>query len=279
MRRVAFSSETKALSALGFTAIRELTNGEAVFVASDLSITSRTLLKRPLAHCVKEIFYFSNKASHYKGEAIGGHRAKLGALLKERIPESVLGSVDQITPIPYSAIPAASGLTIATGIPSVSAIVKEDIRTFTQPDQALREQLVRKAFSYIPSEIRNRSILIVDDTLIGGTVIKEIVVTLYQLGAKDVHVAIAAPPTRYDCDYGMNIRHNSDRPLVAKRRSAEEVSEIIGAKSLTYLSIDDIAVLGNELCVGCLTGSYPTAAWDDPLASVTTRYRSCPEFS
>jgi amidophosphoribosyltransferase len=252
------ASETCALDLLGAELAREVGRGELV-VIDGRELTS-TQAVPPAAHgalCVFEFFYLARPDSVLEGIEVYGARVRMG----ERLAEEAPVDADLVMPVPDSGTPAAIGFARGSGIPFSEGLIKNRYvgRTFIQPDQALREQGIRLKFNPL-DEVAGKRVVVVDDSIIRGNTTRQLVTTLFEVGATEVHLRISSPPVVGPCFYGIDFA--SEDELIAASRTVEEVREHIGATSLAYLSLDGLTAStqrpGASLCRACLTRDYPT---------------------
>jgi amidophosphoribosyltransferase len=138
-------------------------------------------------------------------------------------------------------------------------------RTFIQPSQSLREQGVKMKLSPVRGVVEGKRVIMVDDSIVRGTTSRRIVTMLKEAGATEVHVVISSPPIKNPCFYGIDT--STTEELIASDKSVEEIRQLIGADSLTFLSLEGMveAIGKNEFCLGCFTGNYPTEIYPDTL--------------
>ena len=188
----------------------------------------------------------------------------------ERLAEEAPVEADLVMPIPDSGTPAAIGFAKASGIPYEEGLIKNRYvgRTFIQPDQELRRQGIRLKFNPL-DEIAGRRLVIVDDSIVRGNTMRQLVAMLFDAGAAEVHVRISSPPVVSPCFYGIDMADEAE--LAAAHRSVEEMREHIGATSLHYLSLDGMQwatrLPEESVCRACFTRSYPTAVPDGRLVA------------
>ena len=253
------ASETCALDLVGAELEREIARGELVVVDDDgVTVTQAVPGENGGALCIFEFFYLARPDTRLAGVEVHAARIRMG----ERLAEEAPVEADLVMPIPDSGTPAAIGFSRATGIPFSEGLIKNRYvgRTFIQPDQGLREQGVKLKFNPL-AEVKDKRIVVVDDTIVRGTTTKQIVAMLFEAGAAEVHVRTAAPPIVSQCYYGIDFADEDE--LVAAGRTVEEVREHIGATSLAYLSLEALQASTrrpeSSFCRACLTRDYPTA--------------------
>ena len=255
---VAVASESVALELMGGKAVRDLLPGEVlVLERGQLARTSRIPNGGDRAHCMFEWVYFSRPDSISEGQPVYDVRHRIGLRLAKEAP----ASADIVVPVPDSARPQALGFAEASGIPYAEALIKNRFveRTFILPDQHRRESEVRIKLHPIPGLLKGKRVVLLDDSIVRGTSMREIVQMVRNAGATRVDVRIGCPPIRAPCYFGIDMKERKE--LVAHNRTPEEIAAIIGADSVHYLSIpglvDSIGLRYEELCLGCLTGKYP----------------------
>ncbi len=179
----------------------------------------------------------------------------------ERLAAEAPAEADLVMPIPDSGTPAAVGFSRASGIPYSEGLVKNRYvgRTFIQPDQALRQQGIKLKFNPL-AEVAGRRLVVVDDSIVRGNTMRQLVAMLFEAGAAAVHVRISSPPVVSPCFYGIDM--GDDGQLAAAGRSVEEMCDYIRASSLHYLSLAGMQsatrLPEESVCRACFTRSYPT---------------------
>jgi amidophosphoribosyltransferase len=257
------ASETCAFDLLGAEAVRELAPGELVVVDEDGCRSEQAVEpKGGGALCIFEFIYFARPDSRLRGIELHGARVRMG----ERLAAEAPVEADLVMPIPDSGTPAAIGFARASGIPFAEGLIKNRYvgRTFIQPDQALREHGIRTKFNPL-AEVSGKRVVVVDDSIVRGSTTRQIVATLFEAGAVEVHVRVSSPPILSPCFYGIDMADEEE--LVAAGRSVEEVRELLGATTLAYLSLEGLQDSTRRpegtFCRACLTKSYPTRIPED----------------
>lgn len=251
-----FASEDSALR-LFVNEIRDVTPGEVFLISED--VESKVLANESHYHCVFEYIYFARPDSVLDGVSVYKARVKMGQELARESP----ASADVVIPVPDSGRAAALGFSQVSGIPYAEGLIKNRYigRTFIMPGQFYRELKVKLKLSPVRDVIDGKRVVLVDDSIVRGTTMKRIVAMLRKAGAKEVHVRIASPPIKHPCYMGIDIptRHE----LIAAFGSIEKVRRVIGADSLSYLTVEGLkkAVGIKDLCMACLTGNYPEWAF------------------
>ncbi|GAB6665027.1 amidophosphoribosyltransferase [Streptococcus uberis] len=260
------SSETCAFEVIGAKWVRDVLPGEIIII-DDNGITYDTYIKdTQLAICSMEYVYFARPDSTIYGVNVHTARKNMG----RRLAQEFKHEADIVVGVPNSSLSAAMGFAEESGLPNEMGLVKNQYtqRTFIQPTQELREQGVRMKLSAVSGVVKGKRVVMVDDSIVRGTTSRRIVSLLREAGAKEVHVAIGSPELKYPCFYGIDIQ--TRRELISANHTVDEVCEIIGADSLTYLSlegmIDSIGLKTDApnggLCVAYFDGKYPTPLYD-----------------
>jgi amidophosphoribosyltransferase len=251
------ASETCALDLIGADVVRDVRPGEVVWVDQDGQHSAQALPGGRDAHCIFELVYFARPDSRLAGVEVHGARVRMGEALAREAP----AEADLVIGIPDSGTPAAIGFSKASGIPFNEALIKNRYvaRTFIQPDQVMREQGIRMKFNPL-DEVEARRIVVVDDSIVRGNTMRQLVSMLLDAGASEVHVRISSPPVVSPCFYGIDMADENE--LAAAHRSVEEMRGLIGATSLHYLSVDGMQeatrLPEDAVCRACFTREYPT---------------------
>lgn len=256
---IVFASETCALDVLGAQYIRDLDAGEIVVVDNTGVRSIRSHCKGKSHMCVFEFVYFARPDSYIEGMSVHEARRNAGRILAQEHPVEA----DVVIGVPDSGLDAALGYAEQSGIPYGMGFVKNRYiaRTFIQPTQAQRDTGVRMKLNVVPSVIKGKRVIMVDDSIVRGTTSARIVKLLRDAGASEVHVRVSAPPFISPCYYGTDI--DSKEHLIACQMNLDEIQKMIGADSLGYLSVDGVKKMAEDadcdFCVGCFTEKYPSA--------------------
>lgn len=260
------ASETCAFEVVGADWVRDVEPGEIVVIDnSGIQYDSYTR-DTQLAVCSMEYVYFARPDSVIHGINVHTARKNMG----RRLAREFQHKADIVVGVPNSSLSAAMGFAEESGLPNEMGLIKNQYtqRTFIQPTQELREQGVRMKLSAVSSVVKGKRVVMIDDSIVRGTTSRRIVQLLRDAGAKEVHVAIGSPELKYPCFYGIDIQ--TRRELISANHTVEEVCEIIGADSLTYLSLEGmIEAIGIDtdapkggLCVAYFDGEFPTPLYD-----------------
>lgn len=254
---IVFASETCALSATGAELIRDVEPGEIIIAEDGKFKAMPSGLVKPCSKCVFEYIYFARPDSVIDGISVFDARRKAGALLARQYPVEA----DCVIGVPESGIDAALGYALESGIPYEKGFVKNSYvgRTFIKPSQEERARSVRIKLNPIESAVKGKRVVMIDDSIVRGTTIANLVNLLRSAGASEVHVRISSPPFIRPCFYGTDVP--SCDKLIACRHTIDEIRDIIGADSLGYLKVDSLGDMlgeeGHHFCDACFTGDYP----------------------
>ena len=252
----AVSSETCAFDVIGAEYIRDIEPGEIVTIDHNGIRCNRYSDFRHNYMCAMEYIYFSRPDSDIEGCNVHNFRKLSGRLLYREAP----ADADIVVGVPDSSTSAAMGYAEASGLPYEMGLIKSKYvgRTFIQPSQELREKGVRMKVSAVKTIVRDKRIVLIDDSLVRGTTSRRIVKMLREAGAKEVHIRIASPPIISPCFYGVDISTYDE--LICAHKNIEEVRQMLGADSLAFLSEQALYEAGHrsELCLACFSGNYPT---------------------
>ncbi len=252
------SSETCAFDLIGAKYIREIEPGEIVIIDKDgIKFDNIPSENKRHAYCVFEHIYFARPDSIVFNKTVYTFRKVLGRMLSEEKPVDA----DIVVPIPDSGIAAAIGYSEASGIPYETALIRNHYigRTFIEPKQSIRHFGVKLKLNAIKEILKNKRVILIDDSIVRGTTSRKIVKLVREFGASEVHMRISSPTTNYPCFYGIDTPTRKE--LIASSHSVEEIRKYITADSLAYLSLDSLKkALGNEFanyCYACFNGDYP----------------------
>tara|TARA_Y100000817_G_C16838938_1_gene537102 strand:+ start:25 stop:1491 length:1467 start_codon:yes stop_codon:yes gene_type:complete len=252
------SSESSALSHIGADFVREIDNGETVVINKD-GIQSSKYNSRSNDHkmCIFEQIYFSRPDSIIDGQLAYESRVKMGeSLAKEHSVDA-----DIVVGVPDSAIPAAIGYSNESKIPYTEGLIRNRYvgRTFISPNQKLRELGVKTKFNVLDQVVKDKKIILIDDSIVRGTTTTRVIEMIRDAGAKEVHMRVSSPPITSPCYFGVDMATTSE--LLANQFSIDDIRKIIGADSLGFLSLEALITSvnsnKNSYCKACFTGDYP----------------------
>lgn len=249
------SSESCAFNVIGAEFIRDVRPGEMVII-DDNGIESHFYDKsQPIATCSFEYVYFCRPDSVVDDISVYGARLRIGKLLAEQ--DDI--QPDVVMAVPDSGTVSAIGYAEACGAPFREGLLKNKYlgRTFIAPTQEERELLVSLKLSVLAENVKDKNVVLVDDSIVRGTTSKIIVKMLRKAGAKSIHMRIASPPVKYPCHFGLDT--SNPKELVGANHSTEEICQMIGTDSLKFIQVEQLAqAIGSEaLCFGCFNHEYP----------------------
>lgn len=251
------ASESVVFDSLGGEFERDVKPGEIIeltekgFVSHHLPDAGRT------AHCMFEWIYFARPDSFIEGRLVYDVRRKVGMRLAKESPVDA----DFVVSIPDSGRAHAIGYSETSGIPYAEGLIKNRYiqRTFIMPQQSDRESSMKLKLNPLKPVIEGKRIILMDDSIVRGTTMRQIVKIVRKAGAKEVHLRIGCPPIVSPCYLGIDIKNRDE--FVTLDRNIEQIREYLGADTLAYASLENlVASIGrqpDELCLGCLTGKYP----------------------
>lgn len=258
-RFTVLASETVAFDSIGVDYVRTLKPGEILEIDDEGNETSY-FLDTPdhTANCMFEYLYFARPDSTIFDKSVYDVRLKVGEKLAEEYPIDA----DVVIAVPDSSIPATLAYAKKSGIPYAEGLIKNRYvgRTFIMPTQEDREIAVRLKMNAVTSQIKDKRVIVIDDSVVRGTTSKSIIKMLRKAGAKEVHLLVGCPEIISPCYYGVDMATKDE--LLAVGKTNEEIRDAIGVDSVHYISIDGLVdAIGtpyDDLCLGCITGNYPT---------------------
>ena len=244
------ASETCALDIVGARFIREVENGEIIIIENNEMSSIKPFPKQKPRPCIFEYIYFARPDSLIEGKCAYEYRKNFGVQLA--IETDI--KADIVIPVPDSGVPAALGYAEYSKKKFELGLIRNHYvgRTFIEPTQNIRSLGVKLKLSSTKSIVKNKSVILIDDSLVRGTTCLKIVKMLYEAGAKEVHVRIASPKIKFPDFYGVDMP--TKKELLANQKSNEEICEYIKAKSIKFLSLDG---LYEALEKGKRNNSYP----------------------
>ncbi len=257
-----YASESVALTRLGFDKVSDFKPGCLHIISKD-GVREIEMKKAKPKYCAFEYAYFAFVHSIINNISVMEARKTLGKILAEHAPNA-----DAVTYIPDTPRTAASSLAYEIGLPVKEYVIKDRFagRIFQKNTQKERDRSAKRSYSIAP-RIDAKKMILVDDSIVRGTNIKNVISMLRKRGVKEIHVMIHFPPIRYPCPYGIDFKERKE--LIAYERSVDEIREAIGADSLYYITKEEFAkALGisiENLCFACVDGSYPNLRWEEVL--------------
>ncbi len=255
--RYCVASECCAFDIIGAELLRDVQPGEMVSLGAKGIETRQVVDSGRRAFCVFEHIYFARPDSILEGNRTQVSRRKMGEILWREAP----AEADVVIAVPDSGNPAAAGYSKASGIPRDDGLIKNRYvaRTFIQPGQELRKRGLRMKFNPLPEVVGGKRLVVVDDSIVRGNTMRQIVSMLREAGAAEVHLRMSSPPIRHPCHYGVDMPTSEE--MIAGGRTVEDVAEELAADSLAYLSLEGVyEAVGTPRevhCDACFTGDYP----------------------
>jgi amidophosphoribosyltransferase len=261
------SSETCALDIIGADFIRDVEPGEIVVIDEKGLHSIKPFTKKQNRFCIFEYIYFARPDSVMEGRNVYDVRKGIGAeLARESHVES-----DLIVPVPDSGVPAAIGYSQESGVPFELGIIRNHYvgRTFIEPSDQIRHLGVRLKHNANAAHLKDKRVILVDDSIVRGTTSIKIVEMVRNAGAKEVHMRISSPPTAHPCFYGIDTPNQDE--LLAARYDLDAMAEYIGVDTLAFISVDGLyRALGlngrnieiPQYCDACFSGDYPIQLTD-----------------
>ena len=262
------ASETCALDIIGASFVREVENGEIIVIENNNLASVKPFPKQKPRPCVFEYIYFARPDSLINGKCAYEYRKNLGSELAKETDIKA----DFIVPVPDSGVAAALGYAEKSKKKFELGLIRNHYvgRTFIEPTQNIRSLGVKLKLSSTKTIVKNKSIILIDDSLVRGTTCHKIIKMLYEAGAKEVHVRIACPMIKFPDFYGVDMP--TEEELLANKKSLEEMCDYIGAKSLNFLSLSGMynALVGSarnsnypQFSDHYFTGEYPVKPSDN----------------
>ncbi|MEM9318510.1 MAG: amidophosphoribosyltransferase [Pseudomonadota bacterium] len=262
------ASETCALDIIGADFVREIEPGEMVVINGHGPESFKPFEPKRPRFCIFEHVYFSRPDSILGGRSVYETRRQIGVELAREAPVEA----DLVCPVPDSGTPAAIGFAAQSGIPFGMGIIRNQYvgRTFIEPTEQIRNMGVRLKLNVNRALIKDKRVVLVDDSVVRGTTSRKIKEMVLDAGAAEVHFRIASPPTAWPCFYGVD---TPDREkLLASSMSEEEIQSHLGVTSLKFITLDGLyRAVGEEkgrlntapqYCDACFSGDYPVTPAD-----------------
>ncbi|CAN5650736.1 amidophosphoribosyltransferase [soil metagenome] len=251
------ASESCAFDLIQAEYMREVKPGEVVIIDNTGIRSEFPFRKARSSFCIFEYVYFARPDSNLDGSNVSKIRVEMGRELARMHPVEA----DLVVPVPDSGMYAALGFSEELGIPYYPAFVRNHYigRTFIQPTQRIRDFNVRVKLNLINDAVKDKRVVVVDDSIVRGTTARSRVINLREAGAKEVHMRISCPPHKFACYYGIDFP--DPEKLLANQCTKEEIRKYLGADSLGYLEIDGMVRSTkrplSDFCTACFSGDYP----------------------
>ncbi len=254
------ASETCAFDLVGAKYVRDVYPGEILSISSKGLKSISPFSKQKHAFCVFEFIYFARPDSKIFGENVDKIRRRLGRKLAEEQP----AKADIVISVPDSSNTATIGYSEGSGIKSEIGLIRNHYigRTFIHPDQRIRDFDAKIKYNPVKGVLKNKRVVIVDDSIVRGTTSKKLVKMIKKAGAKEVHFRVSSPPLKSPCFYGIDMP--TKKELIGSNKSVEQIRKHLGADSLGYLSVEGMLSTSTitrkeNFCTACFTGKYPTS--------------------
>lgn len=250
------ASETCAFDTIGATFLRDVKPGEMVVIDSR-GLTSHQVVKPRPKMDIFEMVYFARPDSQLLGKRVNEIRKNFG----RELAMEVSIDADVVVPVPDSSIPMALGFAEQSGIPFEMGLIKNRYihRTFIRPTAELRVRDLKMKLNPVIETLKGKRVVLIDDSIVRGTTMRQVVEMMYTAGAKELHLLISSPPVRYPDFYGINTPNQED--LLAARMSIEEMRAHLGPDSLHFLSYDGMikatGLPASAFSTSCFDGKYP----------------------
>jgi len=257
------ASETCALDLLRADLLRDIQPGELIEIHDGKVESHLFSPSKPRHACIFEFIYFARPDSRIFNENVDRVRRKLGKILALESP----ADADIVISVPDSSNTAALGYSRRSNLKFELGLIRNHYvgRTFIHPQQDLRDFSVRVKFNAVRGILRDRRVVVIEDSIVRGTTLRQLVRLIRHAGAKEVHVRVSSPPIISPCFYGMDFPSRSE--LIAAHKSVEEIETYLECDSLAYLSLDGLlkSVMHDDggYCTACFTGDYPLPVEED----------------
>ncbi len=271
------ASETCALDIVDAEYVRDVQPGEFIAIDDQGLRSFFPFKKRKESMCIFEFVYFSRPDSNIFNQSVYDVRIRLGRVLAQESPVDA----DVVIPVPDSSNVSAIGYSMESGIPFHTGLIRSHYvgRTFIEPDRKIRDFGAKLKYNSIPTVVKDKRIIVVDDSIMRGTTSKKIVSMLRKRGAKEIHFRISSSPTTHPCYYGIDIP--SKEELIASKHSIEDIKDYLGVNSLAYLSNEGMLKsvnAGKGFCMACFNGKYPVPLSSDMQNNYSNQKELFEEF-
>lgn len=255
------ASESVALNYLDYELLRDVEPGELIYINSSGSLYTEQITTEKAKPCMFEWVYFSSPESVVNKNSVYQTRLKLGEALGEKLKQqfSDEDKPEMVVPIPETSRIAAISLSEKLGIPYREVLIKNRYiqRSFILNKQEERENAVRAKLGPVKAELKDKNVLLIDDSIVRGTTSKNIIKLARSAGARKVYFGVTCAPIRFPCYFGIDFPNSEE--LVAGNKDLETIAKALGADGVIYLETEDIkkSVGLPDLCLACLNGDYP----------------------
>jgi len=257
------ASETCAFDLVEAEYLREIEPGEILIINQDGPKSIHAERGSRKAQCIFELIYFARPDSTIFGQNVYLFRKKQGEFLARKYPVEV----DLVMPFPDSGNYAAIGYAQTSGRPLEMGVIRNHYvgRTFIQPSQSMRDFGVKVKLNPVKELLKDKRVLIIEDSIIRGTTARTRIKTLRKVGATEIHMLVSCPPHRFPCHYGIDFSSRGE--LIAAQKSVEEIRDFMRLDSLAYLDVENLVdatiIPVEDLCLACFDGNYPVPIDED----------------
>jgi amidophosphoribosyltransferase len=252
-----FASEPTAFDLITAEYVRDVEPGEMVLIDDEGIRSYYPFAKTSRRMCIFEYVYFARPDSELSGLSVYETRKRLGETLARECPVEA----DLVIAVPDSGVPAALGYSQASGIPFEVGLIRSHYvgRTFIEPQSSIRHFGVRLKLNPVRNVLKGKRVVVIDDSIVRGTTSRKIVKMLRDAGAREIHMRVSSPPTRWPCFYGIDTPSRAE--LIASNHSVDEIARYLTCETLAYLSLEGLhaAIPGRGFCDACFSGDYPVA--------------------
>ncbi len=250
------ASESTAIESIGGKNLRELKPGEMIALSNKGIDSFHQIKNKKTGFCIFEYVYFSRPDSIINDRLVHKTRVKAGQILAKKNPVDA----DFVIGVPDSGTSSALGYSQESKIPFQEGLIKSRYvgRTFIQPAQRIRDLGVRLKFSPLGRVLTDKKLVLIDDSIVRGTTLKQIIKLLRGRGVKEIHLRITSPPFKNPCFLGVDVSRYKE--LIANNNSVENIRKELNADSLAYLTLPDLKkAIGADIpfCTGCFNKNYP----------------------
>lgn len=262
------TSETRVFKKINFQYVKDIPGGSIVIIDQNGKIFEKQIIKKQERPCMFEFVYFAKPDSRINGRSVHNVRIDLGKILAKESPVNA----DIVVPVPESGRRYATGFSRESGIPLDEGLMKDkDERSFIHQTQEDRDKVVKEGLSFLRSVLKNKRVVLIDDSIVRGTNIRKLVKGVKEAGAREVHIRIGCPPLIAPCYLGIDMRSRKEFLASDKKGNIKKYNEIaneIGADSLAYISMSGLReAIGFDTCRGCIDfpNGYPSEMKNDVL--------------
>jgi amidophosphoribosyltransferase len=262
------TSETRVFKKINFQYVKDIPGGSIVIINQNGKIFEKQIIKKQERPCMFEFVYFAKPDSRINGRSVHNVRIDLGKILAKESPVNA----DIVVPVPESGRRYATGFSRESGIPLDEGLMKDkDERSFIHQTQEDRDKVVKEGLSFLRSVLKNKRVVLIDDSIVRGTNIRKLVKGVKEAGAREVHIRIGCPPLIAPCYLGIDMRSRKEflaRDKEGNIKKYDEIAKEIGADSLAYISMSGLReAIGFDTCRGCIDfpNGYPSEMKKDVL--------------